>query len=688
MLRSIYREAISISDLSGFSISYSRDNLTNSFNISFIGLDQYAYLNPFATSPYLYQIKTGVTVDESDYEVTQISGYVDSRGERHNSGEILLNAEFYDKMKLLMHPYAEKILIDIYNYNALKRDAWEPGDDLEDKFGITSVSALITEILTLAGVSMNVNYMIYDYRIAFYRKEDYPANIIQDLVSFVGGYMFYNATTNTLEIRERFPLNNAGYDFLYKDNGDVTEISTGSKSMSFFNTVIVMGTLPDEFPEYETDDGLLPGLVEDNDLHLVDTISGKEPAPSTPFVDEPPEELIEKKFCNIWLGFEIDPATVELKGGSWNEENQQYEGAVFLGYGGQMSSDQVILSDVNDPALQQSGKILPPGEGLVGFPWLYEQNDQDASTKDYQLQNGVFRMVTVLGQVTDKLTGAPLPGATVEINFANENNIWQYWKHKDYNTVFLFYMPAGGVVLGPDFEDVTADYPALDPPTGFPKSTLTGNGEDTGEPDGKGVFVFYEMPLSDYTATGNAIGYNEGELEITFDSSSLDFQTGSGDDPSKKYRILDTPYNVEIYAKKLAPIQFGTEEEYSEDATFEPSKNIKVQVRHTRGIELVDGRIIFGNKIVDSRVISREIAIKAGTSAIVESLAKRASSQIELPHNPYLREGMNIAIESYSRGWTGSNVKVITVDSLETNYGVGQNGEEGLWDTVSGVEYL
>lgn len=688
----VKRDNTVLTDVLSWGVSGSRNSIANSFDIGFIGQDQFTYLNPYAPSPSLFAIETGYKVSGVLQSKQIISGYPDDQGQSIRSGELLTNGSFFDKLHALMPPKAEKILIDIYRENQNAIENWQVGDDLEDLIGITSVSEVITFILSGTGISFR--YMIYDYKIAYYRREDYPLNIIKDLVEFVGGYMRYNSEQNMIEILEKHPPDFSSYDFLYKDAGDIIQLNSNTKSNAFYNAVRVFGTIPDNYPEYDENEDLGPGLEEDNPLHLIDTIQGVERAPSDPYVTDPPVELIEKKFYNVWLGFDIDPNSIEVKGGSWNEDSQEYTGAKFLNYGGMVPSDQVIITDVNDNNVSQNTTTMAPGEGLVGFPWLYEDNKDSDSQKNYGIEDNVFRVVDILGKVISDLDEHPIAGATVELDFAYEDNIWQYWQYETIasdgspvTAVFLFYLPEGSVELGAGWTDVTADYPALDPPVGFPKSTLSGNGAETEEEDGKGVFSFTSVPLSDYVATGNAPGYNEGELEITFDADNFNFLQGDGSDNNQKYKLIDTPYRVEIYGKKAQPIIFGPDENYTEDSKILPAKNIRAEIRHTRGIELTNGKIIYAPDITDSRVLSREIAIKAGTNVILDSMSQTKGVSLELPHNPWLREGMRIAVESYAKGWTASNRKVLTVDQWKPGWNVSQ-GREGLWDQVDGVDYI
>jgi hypothetical protein len=161
---------------------------------------------------------------------------------------------------------------------------------------------------------------------------------------------------------------------------------------------------------------------------------------------------------------------------------------------------------------------------------------------------------------------------------------------------------------------------------------------------------------------------------------------------------------VVIYGKKAPPISFGTPvtgenadtgdndgtEQYTEDAKVEPlkpNKNISIDLRSTRGIALAGGRLIYASPITDSRIISEEIAIKAGSHVLIEAIARSEVVKLQIPHNPWLNVGNIICVQSYVKGWTGSSKPLLIVEDISPSYGV-SGSEEGIWDIVTGFKKI
>jgi hypothetical protein len=658
----------------------SRSEPADSVSVTFSGQEYYSDLNPQATSPPIFSVITKYMVGSQWQEVTLFTGYPEKRNQSLVSGELTTTSEFLEKVQLLIQPKSKKIFIDVLNYTR--------GAIALAGTGFVTCRDLVDRILSLSGSGIGLRYLGFDYRINNYRNEDYPLNIIRDLVEFVGCFIRYNSIDNVIEIVEKNPPSTTVYDFLYKDDGDIIDLGDSDNLTEYYNAIIVEGIEPDMPPTTTTvTTATTPSYPIDDKLYLVDTIMGKERAPSAPYIDKPPVELIKKKFFNVYLGFDIDPSTIDIQGGSWNEDTKKYEGAEFLGYGGFTPASSVLLSSVTAPAISSSGSLpLSSGEGLVGIPWNYEKNEP---TGTFALSDGIYTVVDLLGKVVKSTDGTEIGGAQVVLDFAEADNIWQYWKHNAYNVVVRFYLPAGGVSLSSDWSDVTAEYPGIDPPLGFPKSTLSASGASSAGVGGLGTFTFSDLPISAYVATASAIGYDDNDLEIEYDSDSLwDFLKSSGSDPSKDYMLVDTPYHVAIYAKKAPPIIFGTYPPYTPAAAaiVPPPETIRLEIRHNRGITFAGGKLIYAPKIQDIRIITEEIAQKVGESFLEDSLSKRTRKTLQLPHNPWLKAGDKICIQSYAKGWFSGSAKILIVDSISTAYNVGGQGEEGLYDTIEGVE--
>jgi len=703
-------------DISGFSISRDRDNLTDSFNLSFVGQSQFVDLDPYAASPKVFSIETGYkngAIDGEENLNEVISGYIDKRSQRIVWNEVSTECTVLEKTRSLLNPQTAKIFIDVYRENRIKKDNYDKTtEDLEDFAGIIYVSDLINFILSGTGISFM--YACYDYKINNYRKEDFPVNIIKDLIEPVGGYIKYNSTNNCLELLEKHAHKN-NYDFLYLDTGDIIEIGQENSSMDFINAIVIEGTEPDNNSEYDNkeendeektdiakDESLKDGssLGIDDNYYLVDTVQGKENAPSDPYVSEIPKTLIEEKFYNVYLGFEIDINSVKIEGGSWNKTNQKYEGGSFLGYGGFVPAETVLQAKDGKLPMAQS---MMPGEGLLGTPWNYEENKDNTNQQDLTLEEGLYQYCTIKGKVVDVITKNPIANALVSLNFTDEDNIWQYFRHRSFNAVVKLYMPSGTVadILGNEWEDVTSSYPSIPPPEGFPKEKYAGTGDTSEEAGGAGIFYFEKVPISDYTATASAMGYDDNDLEIQLDNTSFDFLKGKDKDKNAKYKLLDTPYFMVVWAKRMPPISMGfptvnpeaeeDEDNYSEESkiedTFNKTENISIDLRYTAGINKANGKLLYGDTITDARILSEEAAIKFGTAAILNSIEEATLITLQVPHNPWLEKGDVIAVQSYIKGWYDTTIKLFVVDSIDTLYSIGDN-EEGLYDTIKVYERL
>lgn len=670
------------SELRGFnsvSRSSSRGEPSDSLSVVFSGQEYYSDLDPQAVSPPLFSCSSQYIINSSGRSSTLFSGYPEGRRQSLVSQELTTSVEFLEKIQLLLQPKSRKIFIDVLNYT--RTVVASAGT------GFVTCRELVELILTLSGSGIGITYLGFDYRINNYKNEDYPLNIIRDLVEFVGCYIKYNPAQNTIEILEKNPPISSTYDFLYVDDGDIIDLGDDDNLTEYYNAIIVEGIEPDLPPSTTTASPSSPTYPIDDNLYLIDTVMGKEPAPQDPYIDTPPTELIKKKFFNVYLGFDIDPSTIDVKGGAWNETTKKYEGAEFLGYGGFTPASSILLSSATAPPISSSLSLpLSSGEGLIGIPWNYEKNDPSAG--NFALADGMYTSVDLLGKVIKSTDGIEISGAQVELDFANLDNIWQYWRHTIYNVVVRFYLPDGSVALSSDWEDVTSSYPPLDPPLGFPKMTITASGATVAGVGGAGTFSFSEIPISQYTATASAVGYDDNDITIEYDNDSLwDFLKSSGANPNKDYILVDTPYQVAIYAKKAPPIIFGATPTYTTPAAIiPPSDVIRVDVRHNRGITLAGGKLIYAPTIRDVRIITEEIAVKVGASFLADSLSKRTRKTLQVPHNPWLRVGDKICVQSYAKSWTGSNKKLLIIDSIATSYNVGGQGEEGLYDVVEGVE--
>lgn len=714
----VTRNSTVLNTVPEFGISKSEENIGDSFNISFIGQDEFEYLHPL-TGLAEYCIITGYNQSGTPLTKTQVIGICKTRGQKLIWNNLSSKGDFITGARKLIAPYAQKINVDVYLENRTARQSWKEGDPIENQVSITSASQLIA--LVLEGTGIDFVYSAYDYKISNYQREGYPIEIIKDIVDFIGAYMVYDHENERLEIKDKNFFKGDHYDFFYADNGDIIELSYDTNSGNLYNAVMIKGVVPDDNPEYKDfydkdaqtadkdkteEPSYTGGLDADDQEYLVDTIQGTKPAPEDPYRDEAPTELIEEKFYNTMLNFDIDPASIRVEGGSWNSESKKYEGAEALGYGSFVSSSSVLVTDVNAERSTSSSSnqvSLSSGEGLVGFPWCYQENTDGEAGSEYAQQENVYRNMSLKGTVKEEINKTAITGAAVSLDFALENNVWQYWKNSGSNFVVLFYMPADtvGAILGAGWEDVTADYDTLEAPADFPKSAISGrlNSENIEE----GVFIFTEVPISQYTVTVNATGYDEGELDVEIDPTSFDFikNNNKNEDKNSKYKLLDTPYYVVIYGKKAAPIvggppataentDTGEEEDdtYKDDAKVDDTttaKNISIDLRSTRGIALAGGKLIYASPITDSRITSREIAIKAGSAVLLQSLLDMESVKLQLPHNPWLEVGHTIAVQSYVKGWTGNNIPLLLVKDIQPSYYVSENGEEGIYDVVTGA---
>lgn len=716
----VKRDSTVLNTVPEFSINKSEENIGDSFNISFMGQDEFEYLHPL-NSLSEYCIITGYNQEGTPLTKIQVIGICKTRGQKLIWNNLSSKGEFITGVRRLIAPYAQKINVDVYLENRSARQSWKEGDDIENQVAITSASQLIE--LILQGTGITFTYAAYDYKITNYQREGYPIEIIKDIVDFIGGYMVYDHVNNRLEIKDKnFFKGDNNYDFFYADNGDITELSYDTASGNIYNAVMIKGILPDDNPEYKdfydkdaqtadkdktSESSYTGGLDTDDQEYLIDTIQGTKKAPEDPYRDEVPTELIEEKFYNTMLNFDIDSSSIKVDGGSWNVTDKKYAGAEFLGYGSFVSSSDVLVTDVNadrnTDSTSSNRTPLAAGEGLVGFPWCYEENKDGEGGSEYALQENVYRNMSLKGTVKEEINKTAITGAAVSLDFALTGNIWQYWKNSGSNFVVLFYMPADtvGAILGEGWEDVTADYDTLEAPANFPKSAISGrlNSENIEE----GVFIFTEIPISQYTVTVNATGYDEGELDVDVDPASFDFlKSGNkNEDKNSKYKLLDTPYYVVVYGKKAPPIVGGppatatntdTEEKeddtYKEDAKVDDTttpKNISIDLRCTRGINLAGGRLIYAPPITDSRITSREIAIKAGSAVLLQSLLDMEVVKLQLPHNPWLEVGHTIAVQSYVKEWTETDMPLLLVKDIQPSYSVSENGEEGIWDVVTGV---
>lgn len=713
----VKREDTTLNTVTNFSITKSCENIGDSFSISFIGQDEFEYLHPLSGLAE-YSIITGYNQGGTEQTVTQVIGVANTRSQKLIWNSLNTSANFITGARKLVAPYAQRISVDVFLENRTAIQSWDKTLPLEQQITITTASELIALILQDTGIDFV--YSAYDYKISNYQRTGYPIEIIKDLTDFIGAYMIFDATNNRLEIKEKNKFDGSHYDFLYVDNGDIIELGIENNSGDLVNCVLVKGVLPDDAPEYKDfydkdkekeeekkddtiGDGYSPGT--DDQLYLIDTIQGTKKAPDDPYRKEAPTDLIEEKFFNTLLNFDIDPGSITVEGGSWDSKEKKYLNASFLGYGGFVPSSAVLTTDVNSDSskLPMAGS-LQPGEGKVGFPWCYEENTDGDGKGEFQLEDQVYRGMTLKGKIVDELTKDAITGAAVELNFALESNIWQYWKNTSSQIVVSFYMPSGtvGDILGYGWEDVTGDYEAKEAPADFPKTAISGRGPTSeSEESESGIFIFTEIPISQYTVTVNKSGYDEGELDIEIDPVSFDFlkEGNENKDTNSKYKLLDTPYYVVVYGKKAGPISFGypatgtdtdtgedDKDTYTDDAKIEdikPNKNISIDLRCTRGITLAGGRLIYASPITDSRITSREIAIKAGSAVLFESLYNREIVKLQLPHNPWLEIGQIIAIQSYVKGWTGSDIPLLFVEDITPSYSV-SDGEEGIYDIVTG----
>ena len=710
-------EELDIAVIPNLSITKSKDNIGDSFSMSFMGQDEFEYLEPLlATNEYT--VTTGYIQSGGEKTNVQVAGVPSGRNQKLVYNELITSGNFVNGVRKLMSPFAQRITVDIFRSNRTARETWDSTLPLEEYSGITTCSALISLILSQSGAGIGLSYAAFDYPISSYQRTGYPLDIIKDLVEFIGAYMIFDYANNVLEIKDGLLYPSGNYDFLYVDNGDIVELSYDSKGNEIVNAVMIKGILPDDAPEYKdmekdsqkTEDKTAEDKMSgsdygsDDQVYLVDKVQGKQVAPDDPYRKEIPEDLIEQKFYNNYLNFDVDSSSLTVEGGAWNDKDQKYENAKILGYGGMVPASAVLTTDVNAPA----GKLpmaqdLMPGEGKVGFPWNYEENTNDGTGQNLNLEDAVYRSMSLKGKVVNSIPPSdPITGANVSVTFAGTDNIWQYWRNVANKSLVLFYMPDNSVgdILGEGWENVTSSYPSMEPPSGFPKTGISGRG-----PKGyseSGVFTFANLPLSEYDIKVDCVGFDEGDLKVNLDPTTFDFLKSGKDtkNPNSKYKLLDTSYYCVIYGKKAKPISFGfpvasttgdSKDQYTEDSKvtpIKPNRNISIDLRCSRGIELAGGRLLYASPITDSRIINDFIAIKAGSAVLINTLAKREMVDLKLPHNPWLEKGQRIAVQSYVKGWTGINIKSFIVEDISISYGVSDGGQEELYDVVKGAKGL
>lgn len=680
---SVTKAGTAITDYSRVSVKKNIDDISDSFDIDFIGDAHYDDLDPLATTQKEFIVTTGYKVNGTDQTAQLIKGYIDKSSQTLTPDGMKMSGTFLTNVKFLLPPYASKMTVDIRVINTQKRNI--SYIDFNDP-SIVMASQLVGEIL--GAMNINYRYACYDYKIVNFHAEDYPLAIVKELIEFVGGYLYYNEEEDCIECLDKYQTNVGGVDFLYTDYNDIYEITeSNSGNAGFFNAVRVYGTSPNEYIEnIEVDEieQIGQALEDDDQLYLVDTVSGTEKAPEEPYCDEPPKEKIEKKFYNIYLGFDIDPETIKIEGGSWNTETSKFEGAELIGYGTGFTSSESLSSD--DGSLPMPSD-LAPGEGKVSTPWSYEENPDKEAVGEFGLEAGVYSQCTIKGIVKDNTTEEPIASSRVTLDFDGTGQSWQWWRHTTSNAILKFWL-AGSPGLGDGWTDVTSQYEQSPAPTGYPREMATGSGQNVETEGGAGVFSFAHCPISKYTATAEAIGYDEGELEIEFDATSFNFlATGNqGDDKTKKYKIVDTAYHIAVWAKKAKPIVSGNppEDVTEEDIPEEDLINqIAVEVRSERGLILSGGRLIYGEDITDSRIISDEMAVIVGASAIFNSINNYRTRTFRMPHNPWLKKGHRVAIKSHIKGW--DTPKEFIAHEINTEYETDGTAEK-LKDVVRLVE--
>ena len=687
----VKKNGVYVYDVSGFSVKRSRSNFTSSFNINFIGITHFNDLDPLLDDTF--EIYTGYNGNLN----LLISGTPDSRAITHSATSLITNATFLDGMRKVMPPKVGKVRVDITpSFN-------EDGTCKNTKL---KMSEVVGDILS----TYNVNYYFSgnDYYILEYRANDYPMTVVKDLIEFSGNFLRYDCNNNCLYILSRFSNFGKSYDFIYTDYGDIIELSVDDNASGFLNAIKVFGVYPDRYNDADRVDGdLCSGYSweTEEDLHYIDDVVGMEKAPSSGYIDKPPTEKIKKKFYNVWLGFDIDPSSIKVEGGSWNEKTQKYEGAELVGYGTFYPSDEITIKDINTKAVKKDKEYLSPGEGMISTPWNYEENS-DSDSKDFTLADGAYTYMNLFGKVLDGLDKLPIDQAIVQLDYTFENNIFQWWKFvgekgrstyefvesdfkSTHNVEILFYMPEGMVegILGnlwqrvPDEEHVIPATPETIPAYTLSKSGATDDAENQ-----KGLFTFSNVPISFYTVTASKLGYDDGELLAEIDKSAFDFLTSLPDNnKTKKYKLIDTKYNVNVYGKRKPPISFSDAPvDYSSDVTVEKDGLIAIDCRSSAGITMAGGLLIHGQEITDGRIADEDGAVSASQAIIFDAIASGKSKKFKLPHNPYLKIGNAIQISSQCLSWSN---KTFVVDSIETAYEV-NDGEESIFDIVEAWEYV
>lgn len=693
-----------IPETPNFNIKETRDNLSNHFSIDFIGDTYITQLNPFTNNIFSISTAYRPSIMATPSYVKQIWGYPDTIEQSISGNKLTTTGNFLDPIKLYLPPKVNKLLVNVIP----KR--YKSGD-----IALTStvrMSEIISDIFSSLGLPYRFSGQ--DYNIFQYRMEDFPLNIVKDLIEFIGNFFRYDYINNIVNILPKY--NGGGYDFVYDDFQDITDLSYSDNISSFYNTVRIFGAVPNDYliTSEETEDEV-GGYIwtGDQELHLVDTVEGVEPAPSDPYIDEIPKDLIEKKFYNVWMGFDIDPKSLKAEGGTWSDKDNKYEGAKILGYGTFYESKEITLENINseETAGSMTRESLAPSEGKVGFNWNYTTNDDNVLNPAITISNGSYSTMNLFGKVVDSIDKKELEQVAIMLELEYENNIWQWWRYigkKENNTGIkpnnngiydpskidrtsidiLFYLPEGIVesILNSEWGNVTTlhDMSGLVVPT-TPLFTMTKTGDSADKNNQKGYYEFTNLPISKYKVTASKIGYDDNDLQADIDPSCFDFlKTLPSKNKTKKYKLIDTKYDIKIYAKQASPISFGDlPEEYAEDSWEKPLEGISLECRYSNGISK-SGCIVLGDDINDARIMDEETAIKVARSRIREVIASGNTRTFKLPHNPYLRAGMNIAINSQHKGWVK---KVFTVHSRSVEYSL-SGTTESLFDLVECVEYV
>lgn len=729
-----------------FNIKETRDNLSNHFSIDFIGDTYITQLNPFTNNIFSISTAYRPSIMATPSYVKQIWGYPDTIEQSISGNKLTTTGNFLDPIKLYLPPKVNKLLVNVIP----KR--YKSGD-----IALTStvrMSEIISDIFSSLGLPYRFSGQ--DYNIFQYRMEDFPLNIVKDLVEFIGNFIRYDYINNIVNILPKY--NGGGYDFVYDDFQDITDLSYSDNISSFYNTVRIFGAVPNDYlvTSEEVEDEIGGYIWTGNqELHLVDTVEGVEPAPADPYIDEIPKDLIEKKFYNVWMGFDIDPKSLKAEGGTWSDKDNKYEGAKILGYGTFYESKEITLENINseEVAGSMTRESLAPSEGKVGFNWNYTTNDDNVLNPAITISNGSYSTMNLFGKVVDSIDKKELEQVAIKLDleYEEEDSVWQWWRYvskkenksgikpntkgisidehgriqaqaQDKTSIdILFYLPKGmpSSILGSEWQDVTYlhdmsvffshpdpryanciegipdpadpillsiinDPSIYNPPT-MPLYAMTKSGDSTDKNNQKGYYEFTNLPISKYKVTASKIGYDDNDLQADIDPSCFDFlKTLPSKNKTKKYKLIDTKYDIKIYAKQAPPISFGDlPEEYTEDSWEKPLEGISLECRYANGISK-SGCIVLGDDINDARIMDEETAVKVARSRIREVIASGNTRTFKLPHNPYLRAGMNIAINSQHKGWVR---KVFTVHSRSVDYSL-SGTTESLFDLVECVEYV